>query len=65
MKGLNMAYDNQADVLYISLGNPRKAITTEMGEGNLIRKNPKTKEIIGITIIDFKSKAKEALSWQL
>jgi uncharacterized protein YuzE len=45
-------YDAEADVLYISFGNPRKAEGVDIGEGTIIRIHPDTKEIIGVTIIN-------------
>jgi len=44
-------YDAEADVLYISFGNPKNAEGVDIGEGTIIRIQPETKEIIGITII--------------
>ncbi len=45
-------YDAEADILYISFGNPRKAEGVDIGEGTIIRIHPDTKEIIGVTIIN-------------
>jgi len=45
-------YDAEADVLYISIGKPRKAEGVDIGEGTIIRLNPETNEIVGITIIN-------------
>ena len=47
-------YDDFSDVLYISFGNPRPGIADESEDGILVRKNPDTNEIVGVTIIDFK-----------
>ena len=51
-------YDNGADVLYLSFGNPRKAITEEAGDIG-IRLDEKTNELVGITVIDFMKKFKK------
>ena len=53
-------YDQIADVLYISYGKPRPAISTEVSEGDLVRTDPKTSEVVGITIIDFKERYRPA-----
>jgi len=50
---LNLHYDRSADVLYLSLGPPREAITIEVEEGILTRIDPETRQVIGFTIIDF------------
>lgn len=47
-------YDKQADVLYISFGNPEKADDTEIFKENfLVRK--KGQKIVGITVLNFKN----------
>ena len=61
-KKLSFSYDKRADVLYLSLGKPQKALSREVDDGVLIRLDPKTKNIIGITIIDFSSRFKSAHS---
>lgn len=53
---LNIRYDDLVDVLYISFGKPRPAISTEIGDGDLVRVDPHTNEVIGITILDFKER---------
>jgi len=45
-------YDAEADVLYISIGKPRKAEGVDIGEGTIIHLNSETNEIVGITIIN-------------
>lgn len=45
-------YDAEADVLYISFGNPKNAEGVDIGEGTIVRVHSETKEIIGITIIN-------------
>ena len=44
-------YDAEADVLYISFGNPKNAEGVDIGEGTIIRIRPDTQEIIGVTIL--------------
>jgi len=41
-----------ADVLYISFGNPKNAEGVDVGEGSIIRIQPETQEIIGLTILN-------------
>lgn len=55
---LMMSYDKDADVLYISLGRPVKAVGRELDNGVVERFDPKSKRIVGFTIIGF-SKRKE------
>ena len=50
---VNFAYDPKADVLYVSQGDPRPAISEEIEPGVLLRKDPDTGEVIGMTVVDF------------
>lgn len=45
-------YDAEADVLYIAFGNPKNAEGIDIGDGTIIRIEPDTKEIIGVTILN-------------
>ena len=45
-------YDAEADVLYISFGNPKIAEGVDIGEGTIIRIQPDSKEIVGLTILN-------------
>ena len=48
-----MSYDRDADTVYISFGKPRKAISEEIDPYVIVRRDPKTKEMVGITITNF------------
>ena len=53
-KELMFGYDKEVDVLYISLGRPEKGMQyIELNSNLILRVDPKSKEIVGITIIDF------------
>ena len=45
-------YDAEADVLYISFGNPVIAEGIDIGEGTIIRIDPESHEINGLTILN-------------
>jgi len=53
---LKISYDDFSDVLYISFGDPRPGIATEVNDGDLVRVDPESMEVIGITIMDFKER---------
>lgn len=55
-QALNIDYDQEADVLYISYGKPKPAISVEVNEGDLVRVDAYTDKVVGITIIDFKKR---------
>jgi uncharacterized protein YuzE len=51
---LNVSYDKEADVLYLSQGEPSSHDeTSETADEIVIRKNAKTGEIKGMTILHF------------
>lgn len=52
-KQIRVSYDKDADVLYMSEGKPCQAICKMLDDGIIVRKDPKTKEIVGFTIVDF------------
>ena len=55
-KNVTWDYDGDADVLYISFGEPQKALGIDIGEGTIIRYKENTREIVGITIIGIKER---------
>jgi len=46
-------YDPEADVLYVSFGEPRPAEGIDIGDGTILRVSPGTREVVGLTILDF------------
>jgi len=55
-KKMSLSYDKEADVLYISVGKPKKSLSREMDDGVLLRLDQKTKKITGLTILDFEAR---------
>lgn len=51
------SYNKDADELNISLGKPQKAISLEVGDEVYVRLHPKTKKILGFTILHFEERA--------
>jgi len=50
-------YDSEADVLYISFGEPGPAECLDIGDGTVLRIDPETEEVVGLTIPDFSKRA--------
>ncbi len=51
---LTFYYDRDADVLYFSKGNPYpEQESQELGDDMVVRLTPKTREVEGITILNF------------
>jgi len=55
-KNLDWEYDEEADVLYVSIGIPRKAIGVDIGEGVIVRYDQKKGEVVGLTIMGVKER---------
>ncbi|MCG6550973.1 MAG: DUF2283 domain-containing protein [Candidatus Magnetominusculus sp. LBB02] len=55
-ENLNWDYDDEADVLYISIGEPKQAIGVDIGEGVIMRYTEETSELVGLTIIGIKER---------
>ena len=54
-----MDYDQEADVLYISLDRPQEATDTEMTDDGILLRY-RGKDLVGITVLDASARA-EAL----
>ncbi len=50
---LIVSYDKEADVAYLSFGEPKPAVTEELDGYVLVGRDPKTREIRGVTITNF------------
>ena len=50
-------YDPEADVLYVSFGEPKPAEGIDIGDGTILRVEPMSKEVVGFTILDFSKRA--------
>jgi len=61
-ENLNWDYDEEADVLYISIGSPRKALGIDIGEGVIVRYLEETGEVVGLTLLGVKERLLSVLS---
>jgi len=53
---MQLAYDREADVLYLSIGEPRPAISREIGDDVLLRVDPNTGEVVGLTVLNLSTR---------
>jgi len=53
---INWDYDEEADVLYLSIGEPQPAIGVDIGEGVVLRYDESRQEVVGITLIGLRAK---------
>lgn len=54
-------YDAAADVLYISVGEPRPALGVDIGDGLVVRFDEAKREVAGLTIIGFRERLARSL----
>ena len=49
-------YDTVSDVLYLSFGAPRPAVSQELADDVLVRVDPETERIVGLTILNLSAR---------
>lgn len=49
-------YDREGDVLYLSIGDPRPAVSQELGNDVLLRVDPETGEVVGLTVLNLSAR---------
>lgn len=54
-------YDEEADVLYLTIGKPRKATGVDIGQGVVVRYDEKKREVVGLTILGVRARLVESL----
>jgi uncharacterized protein YuzE len=59
---INWDYDEEADVLYLSIGEPRPAVGVDIGEGVILRYDEAGREVVGITMIGLRHRLVESLT---
>lgn len=59
---INWDYDEEADVLYLSVGEARPAIGIDIGEGTILRYDETQKEVVGVTLIGLKARLLQELA---
>lgn len=57
-----ISYDKTGDVLYLSVGDPRAAISEEIGDDVLLRLDLDTGELVGLTVLNFSARFSDAHS---
>jgi len=50
---LRVSYDREADLAYLSLGEPKPSLTEELDDYVLVRRDLKTRKVRGVTITNF------------
>jgi uncharacterized protein YuzE len=62
---VEVSYDRDGDVLYLSLGDPRPAVTRGEKNGLLVRTDPETHQVVGLTVLDYEKNFRQLadVSW--
>ncbi len=55
-------YDEDADVLYISIGEPEPAVGIDIGEGVVVRYDEVHKQVVGLTFIGLRDRVLKGIS---
>jgi uncharacterized protein YuzE len=55
-------YDEEADVLYLSLGEPQPAVGVDIGEGVIVRYNEPRQEVVGLTLLGLRARLLKGLA---
>lgn len=55
-------YDEDADVLYLSVGEPRAAVGVDIGDGLVLRYDEARQEVAGLTVIGLRERLLRGLS---
>ena len=59
---LDWDYDEEADVLYISIDSPKPAMGIDIGKGVVVRYDEAQGEIVGLSIVGIREKVLRELS---
>ena len=62
---INWDYDEDADVLYLSIGEPRPAIGIDIEDGLVLRSDEGQREVVGLTVIGLQTRLQKGLSASL
>ena len=57
-KRLTYSYNKEADELNISIGKPQESISLEIDDEIYLKLHPRTKEIMGFTVLHFEQRFK-------
>ena len=58
---INWDYDEEADVLYMSIGEPRTALGVDIGDGVIVRYDEGQREVVGLTLIGLRDRLLKGL----
>ena len=53
---IDWEYDEEADVLYLSVGAPKPAVGVDIGEGVVVRYDEANNEVVGLTVLGLRER---------
>ena len=56
LDAISWDYDAEADVLYLSVGEPWSALGIDVGDGVVLRFDEERKEVVGLTVLGLKAR---------
>ncbi len=59
---LSWDYDEDGDVLYVSVSEPRPALGVDIGDGVVLRYDEQAREVVGLILIGLRAKLLRELS---
>ena len=59
---IGWAYDEVADGLYLSVGEPRPAVGIDIGDGLVLRYDEANDEVAGLTVIGLRARLRRGLA---
>jgi len=59
---ITWGYDEEADVLYLSVGKPRPAVGIDIGDGLVLRYDEARREVAGLTVIGLRERLVRGLA---
>lgn len=55
-RSVSWDYDEEADVLYLSIGKPQAAEGIDIGEGVIVRVDPRRSDVVGLTVVGLRAR---------
>jgi len=53
---MRRSYDDEADVLHLSVGTPRAATGVDIGDGVVLRYDEAANEVVGVTLVGLRAR---------
>lgn len=55
-QSVDWEYDDEADVLYVSFGEPRPAVGIDAGDGIIVRYDESAGRVVGLTVVGLRAR---------